>query len=77
MATQRLTMAQALIKYLSQYVTRDGNENPFFAGHGASSVMGTWQGLGRHSNNITAESVTTNRAMSKHKSMGLRSPMPR
>jgi 3D-(3,5/4)-trihydroxycyclohexane-1,2-dione acylhydrolase (decyclizing) len=31
--TRRLTMAQALIKYLQmQYVERDGVEQPFFAG---------------------------------------------
>ncbi len=31
--TERLTMAQALIKFLkNQYVARDGAENPFFAG---------------------------------------------
>jgi len=31
--TRRLTMAQALIKYLqAQYVERDGMEQPFFAG---------------------------------------------
>ena len=31
--TRRLTMAQALIKYLQvQYVERDGMEQPFFAG---------------------------------------------
>jgi 3D-(3,5/4)-trihydroxycyclohexane-1,2-dione acylhydrolase (decyclizing) len=33
MATQRLTMAQALLGFLkNQYVERDGVENPFFAG---------------------------------------------
>ena len=31
--TKRLTMAQALIAYLTQqYVSRDGQENRFFAG---------------------------------------------
>ena len=31
MKTKRLTMAQALVLYLSrQYVSRDGVENPFF-----------------------------------------------
>ena len=45
--TVRLTMAQALIKYLTkQYVERDGNEQPFFAGcfgifgHGCVSGIG-------------------------------------
>ncbi len=45
--TVRLTMAQALIKYLTkQYVERDGNEHPFFAGcfgifgHGCVSGIG-------------------------------------
>ena len=33
MTTVRLTMAQALIRFLrNQYVERDGEENPFFAG---------------------------------------------
>ena len=45
--TVRLTMAQALIKYLTcQYVERDGQELPFFAGcfgvfgHGCVSGIG-------------------------------------
>ncbi len=46
----RLTMAQALVKYLSrQYVARDGNENPFFAGmwgiFGHGNVAGVGQAL--------------------------------
>ncbi len=47
MATQRLTMAQALVAYLAnQYVRHDGNEQPFFAGcfgifgHGNVAGMG-------------------------------------
>ena len=37
--TLRLTMSQALVKYLAnQYVARDGHENRFFAGCGASSA---------------------------------------
>lgn len=57
MATQRLTMAQALIKYLSQqYVTRDGNENPFFAGvwgiFGHGNVAGIGQALQQYHREI-------------------------
>ena len=48
--TRRLTMAQALILYLSkQYVSRDGQENPFFAGvwgiFGHGNVAGVGQAL--------------------------------
>lgn len=48
--TKRLTMAQALILYLSkQYVSRDGKENPFFAGtwgiFGHGNVAGIGQAL--------------------------------
>lgn len=48
--TKRLTMAQALILYLSkQYVSRDGQENPFFAGvwgiFGHGNVAGIGQAL--------------------------------
>lgn len=48
--TQRLTMAQALILYLSkQYISRDGHENPFFAGvwgiFGHGNVAGIGQAL--------------------------------
>jgi 3D-(3,5/4)-trihydroxycyclohexane-1,2-dione acylhydrolase (decyclizing) len=50
MNSQRLTMAQALILYLSkQYVARDGKENPFFAGvwgiFGHGNVAGIGQAL--------------------------------
>jgi 3D-(3,5/4)-trihydroxycyclohexane-1,2-dione acylhydrolase (decyclizing) len=50
MKTERLTMAQALILYLSkQYVVRDGKENPFFAGvwgiFGHGNVAGIGQAL--------------------------------
>ena len=50
MTTQRLTMAQALITYLSrQHVARDGVENPFFAGmwgiFGHGNVAGIGQAL--------------------------------
>lgn len=50
MKTKRLTMAQALVLYLSkQYVSRDGNENAFFAGvwgiFGHGNVAGVGQAL--------------------------------
>ncbi|MEP0762926.1 MAG: 3D-(3,5/4)-trihydroxycyclohexane-1,2-dione acylhydrolase (decyclizing), partial [Chloroflexota bacterium] len=50
MATRRLTMAQALIAFLqTQYVERDGVENPFFAGcwgiFGHGNVAGIGQAL--------------------------------
>ena len=50
MTTQQLTMAQALVKYLSrQYVSRDGQENQFFAGmwgiFGHGNVAGVGQAL--------------------------------
>lgn len=48
--TRRLTMAQALVEYLlNQYVERDGQENPFFAGcfgiFGHGNVAGVGQAL--------------------------------
>jgi 3D-(3,5/4)-trihydroxycyclohexane-1,2-dione acylhydrolase (decyclizing) len=48
--TKRLTMAQALVLYLSkQHVSRDGEENPFFAGvwgiFGHGNVAGIGQAL--------------------------------
>src|SRR6266446_317965 len=57
MATKRLTMAQALISYLSrQYVARDGQENPFFAGvwgiFGHGNVAGIGQALQQYSKDI-------------------------
>ena len=50
MNTRRLTMAQALIRFLQcQYVTRDGTEQPFFAGcfgiFGHGNVAGIGQAL--------------------------------
>ena len=50
MTTTRLTMSQALVKYLSrQYVSRDGRENQFFAGmwgiFGHGNVAGVGQAL--------------------------------
>jgi len=55
--TKRLTMAQALILYLSkQYVSRDGKENPFFAGvwgiFGHGNVAGVGQALQQFSSEI-------------------------
>lgn len=55
--TRTLTMAQALILYLSkQYVSRDGEENPFFAGvwgiFGHGNVAGIGQALQQFSNEI-------------------------
>lgn len=54
MSTKRLTMAQALVLYLSkQYVSRDGKENPFFAGawgiFGHGNVAGIGQALQQYS----------------------------
>ena len=48
--TRRLTMAQAVIQFLKvQYVSRDGSENPFFAGcfgiFGHGNVAGIGQAL--------------------------------
>ncbi len=55
--TKRLTMAQALILYLSkQYVSRDGVETPFFAGVwgilGHGNVAGIGQALQQYRNEI-------------------------
>src|SRR5258707_8419587 len=57
MATKRLTMTQALISYLSrQYVARDGQENPFFAGvwgiFGHGNVAGIGQALQQSSGDL-------------------------
>jgi len=57
MQTRRLTMAQALILYLSrQYVRRDNHENPFFAGvwgiFGHGNVAGIGQALQQFSQEI-------------------------
>ena len=48
--TRRLTMAQAVIQFLKvQIVSRDGSENPFFAGcfgiFGHGNVAGIGQAL--------------------------------
>jgi 3D-(3,5/4)-trihydroxycyclohexane-1,2-dione acylhydrolase (decyclizing) len=57
MRTQRLTMAQALILYLTQqYVVRDGIETPFFAGvwgiFGHGNVAGIGQALHQYRDKI-------------------------
>ena len=51
--TTRLTMAQALVRYLAaQHVARDGRENPFFAGvwgiFGHGNVAGLGEALERY-----------------------------
>ena len=50
MKTNRLTVGQAVVRFLkNQYVERDGNENPFFAGclgiFGHGIVAGVGEGL--------------------------------
>lgn len=77
--TRRLTMAQALILYLAkQYVTRDGQENPFFAGvwgiFGHGNVAGIGQALQQFSSEIRyyqsrneQAQVHTSVAYAKHK----------
>ncbi len=57
MKTQRLTMAQALVLYLTQqYVARDGVEVPFFAGawgiFGHGNVAGMGQALQQYSDRL-------------------------
>src|SRR5258708_18202591 len=57
MSTKRRTMAQALILYLAkQHVSRDGHENPFFAGvwgiFGHGNVAGIGQALRQYSGDI-------------------------
>lgn len=57
MNSVRLTMAQALILYLTrQYVARDGKENPFFAGvwgiFGHGNVAGIGQALQQYSKDL-------------------------
>jgi 3D-(3,5/4)-trihydroxycyclohexane-1,2-dione acylhydrolase (decyclizing) len=55
--TKRLTMAQALMEYLSvQHVSRDGVENPFFAGvwgiFGHGNVAGIGQALQQYAHRL-------------------------
>lgn len=66
MKTTRLTMAQALIQFLqNQYVERDGQENPFFAGCWASSVMVTSLEWDRLCSSIRYFSATTSVATNR------------
>lgn len=56
--TTRLTMAQALVRYLAhQHVSRDGVENPFFAGawgiFGHGNVAGLGQALEQYATELT------------------------
>lgn len=58
MTTIRLTMAQALVRFLSQqYVERDGETTPFFAGmwgiFGHGNVAGVGQALAEHPEQLT------------------------
>src|SRR5258707_8367236 len=55
--TKRLTMAQAVVLYLAaQYVSRDGKENPFFAGvwgiFGHGNVAGIGQALQQYADKL-------------------------
>ena len=57
MTTTRLTMAQALVRYLAvQHVARDGVENPFFAGmwgiFGHGNVAGIGQALEQYASHF-------------------------
>lgn len=68
MATVRLTMAQAIIRYLqSQYVERDGSENAFFAGcwgiFGHGNVAGIGQALQQYSGNFRYYQARNEQAM--------------
>jgi len=79
MKTRRLTMAQALVLYLSkQYVARDGRENRFFAGawgiFGHGNVAGVGQALQQFSSELRYHQsrneqaqVHTSIAYAKHK----------
>jgi 3D-(3,5/4)-trihydroxycyclohexane-1,2-dione acylhydrolase (decyclizing) len=68
MSTVRLTMAQALIKFLgSQYVERDGTEQRFFAGcfgiFGHGNVAGVGQALQQYSGDLTYYQARNEQAM--------------
>lgn len=68
MATKRLTMAQALIEFLqSQYVERDGRENPFFAGcwgiFGHGNVAGVGQALQQYADTFRYYQTRNEQAM--------------
>lgn len=68
MTTRRLTMAQALIAFLqSQYVERDGVENPFFAGawgiFGHGNVAGIGQALQQYADTFRYYQTRNEQAM--------------
>jgi 3D-(3,5/4)-trihydroxycyclohexane-1,2-dione acylhydrolase (decyclizing) len=68
MSTIRLTMAQALIRYLTQqYVERDGAENPFFAGcwgiFGHGNVAGIGQALQQYADQFRYYQARNEQAM--------------
>ncbi len=79
MTTARLTMSQALIRYLAnQHVSRDGRENPFFAGvwgiFGHGNVAGVGQALEQYAPHMRyyqcrneQAQVLTSVAYSKHR----------
>lgn len=66
--TARLTMAQALIRYLhNQYVERDGQQQPFFAGcwgiFGHGNVAGIGQALQQYAENFRYYQARNEQAM--------------
>ncbi len=68
MKTTRLTMAQALIQFLqNQYVERDGQENPFFAGcwgiFGHGNVAGIGQALQQYADTFRYYQCRNEQAM--------------
>jgi len=68
MGTVRLTMAQALVRFLaSQYVERDGNEQRFFAGcfgiFGHGNVAGVGQALLEYADDLTYYQARNEQAM--------------
>ncbi len=68
MSTKRLTTAQALILYLqNQYVERDGNEQPFFAGcwgiFGHGNVAGIGQALQQYADTFRYYQTRNEQAM--------------
>src|SRR5215216_7427222 len=68
MGTTRLTMAQALVRFLAnQYVERDGAEQPFFAGafgiFGHGNVAGVGQALQQYLGDLTYYQARNEQAM--------------
>lgn len=68
MATKRLTTAQAMIEFLqNQYVERDGNEQPFFAGawgiFGHGNVAGIGQALQQYADTFPYYQCRNEQAM--------------